>query len=75
MIEPEGGIIVGILGQWASGKTAAARTLIRYLGGEGEVASITHDGRWLPIPVLNEAHAEDVEQLLLVKMRPARRTE
>jgi len=34
-----------------------------------------HDGRWLSIPILNEADAEDVEQLLLVKMRPIRRTE
>jgi hypothetical protein len=41
MIEPKGEIIVGILGQWASGKSAAARTLIRYLGGEGETAFIT----------------------------------
>jgi hypothetical protein len=41
MIELEGEIIVGILGQWASGKTAAARTLIRYLGGAGEVVFIT----------------------------------
>jgi hypothetical protein len=29
------------LGQWASGKSAAAETLFRYLGGEGEVAFIT----------------------------------
>jgi hypothetical protein len=29
------------LGQWASGKTEAARTLIRHLGGEGEVVFIT----------------------------------
>ena len=41
MIESTGEIIVGILGQWASGKTAAAETLIRYLGGEGKVAFIT----------------------------------
>ena len=41
MIELEGGIIVGVLGQWASGKSTAARILIRYLGGEGEVAFIT----------------------------------
>ena len=40
MIELEGEIIVGILGQWASGKSAAARTLIRYLGGRGEVVFI-----------------------------------
>jgi len=40
MIELEGGIIVGVLGQWASGKSTAARTLIRYLGGEGKVVFI-----------------------------------
>jgi hypothetical protein len=40
MIERKGEIIVGILGQWASGKSTAARTLIRYLGGEGEVVFI-----------------------------------
>jgi hypothetical protein len=37
MIEPKEEIIVGILGQWASGKTVAARTLVKYLGGEGKV--------------------------------------
>ncbi len=37
----EGGIIVGVLGQWASGKTEAARTLVRYLGGEGKVGFLT----------------------------------
>jgi ABC-type oligopeptide transport system ATPase subunit len=40
MIEHKGEIIVGVLGQWASGKSTAARTLIRYLGGEGEVVFI-----------------------------------
>lgn len=33
------------------------------------------DGRWLSIPVLDKADAEDVEQLLLVKMRPTGHTE
>jgi dephospho-CoA kinase len=33
MIEFNREIIVGVLGQWASGKTEAARTLIRHLGG------------------------------------------
>jgi hypothetical protein len=28
------------------------------------------DGRWLSIPVCNEADAGDVEQLLLAKVRP-----
>ena len=41
MIEPEGGIIVGVLGQWASGKSTAARTLVEYLGGEGRVLFLT----------------------------------
>jgi hypothetical protein len=34
-------IVVGILGQWASGKSAAAETLIRHLGGEGDAIFIT----------------------------------
>jgi len=37
----KGGIIVGVLGQWASGKTEAARTLVRNLGGEGKVVFLT----------------------------------
>lgn len=41
MIEPEREIIVGILGQWASGKSTAAATLVGYLGGEGEVVFLT----------------------------------
>jgi ABC-type oligopeptide transport system ATPase subunit len=41
MIELEGEIIVGILGQSASGKTAAARTLVRHLGGEGKVVFLS----------------------------------
>lgn len=41
MIKPGGEIIVGILGQYASGKSEAARTLVRYLGGEGKVVFIT----------------------------------
>jgi hypothetical protein len=41
MTEPHAGIVVGVLGQWASGKTEAARTLIRHLGGEGKVVFLT----------------------------------
>ena len=41
MAETEGGIVIGVLGQWASGKTEAARTLIRHLGGEGNVVFLT----------------------------------
>ena len=33
MLEREGEIIVGVLGQWASGKSTAAKTLVEHLGG------------------------------------------
>jgi ABC-type oligopeptide transport system ATPase subunit len=36
-----GGTIVGILGQWASGKSTAAKILYQYLGGEGAVVFIS----------------------------------
>jgi len=38
-------------------------------------ATQLRDGRWLSIPILDEADVEDVEQLLLVKMRPSRRSD
>jgi hypothetical protein len=41
MMEPYEPIVVGVLGQWASGKTVAARTLVDYLGGEEETIFIT----------------------------------
>jgi hypothetical protein len=41
MAELEGPIIVGILGQWASGKSTAASTLVRYLGGADKVVFIS----------------------------------
>jgi hypothetical protein len=41
MVELDRGIVVGVLGQWASGKTEAARTLVRHLGGESEVRFLT----------------------------------
>ena len=44
MTEPGAGIVVGVLGQWASGKTEAARTLIRHLGGEGKVVFLSDRG-------------------------------
>ena len=36
-----GDIMVGVLGQWASGMSTAASTLVQYLGGEDEVVFIT----------------------------------
>ena len=52
MVDRKGEIIVGILGQWASGKSAAAATLVRYLGGEDEVTFIT-DRELLASQVVN----------------------
>lgn len=40
MREPIGEITIGVLGQYASGKSEAARTLVRYLGGERQVVFI-----------------------------------
>jgi hypothetical protein len=44
-MELEGEVIVGVLGQWASGKSTAAKTLVGYLGGQGNVAFI--NDQWL----------------------------
>jgi len=41
MREGAGEIIVGILGQWASGKSSAAKILVNYLGGEAKTIFIT----------------------------------
>ena len=68
-----------IIAQVVLGKSQAERALSLKLGEKVSKmlreAPQLHDGRWLSIPVLNEADAEDVEQLLLVKMRPVRCTE
>jgi hypothetical protein len=68
-----------VLAQVVLGKAQAERALSLKLGEKVSKmlreAPQLHDGRWLSIPILNEADAEDVEQLLLVKMRPIRRTE
>jgi len=68
-----------IIAQVVLGKAQAERALSLKLGEKvGQrlrQAPQLRDGRWLSIPILNEADAEDVEQLLLVKMRPIRRTE
>jgi hypothetical protein len=68
-----------IIAQVVLGKAQAERALSLKLGEKVskmlKEAPQLRDGRWLSIPVLNEADAEDVEELLLVKMRPTRRTE
>jgi hypothetical protein len=68
-----------IVAQVVLGKAQAEQALSLELGEKvgkmvREMPQL-HDGRWLWIPVLNEADAEDVEQLLLIKMRPTKRIE
>jgi hypothetical protein len=68
-----------IIAQIVLGKAQAERALSLKLGEKVSKmlreAPQLRDGRWLSIPVLNEADAKDAEQLLLVKMRPIERTE
>ena len=59
-----------IIAQVVLGKAQAEQALSLKLGEKVSKmlreAPQLHDGRWLSIPVLNQADAEDVEQLLLV---------
>lgn len=43
------GTVVGVLGQWASGKSEAARTLIKHMGGPDSVTFITDRGLWVSL--------------------------
>jgi hypothetical protein len=67
-----------IIAQVVLGKAQAERALGLKLGEQVSAmlreAPQLHDGRWLSIPVLRDADAEDVEKLLLVKIRPIDRT-
>ena len=58
MREPRAEILVAVLGQWASGKSTAARTLVGHLGGEDRVVFI-NDAVRLTGQVLN--HIRDLE--------------
>ncbi len=40
MADLEGVTVVGVLGQWASGKSTAAKTLVEHLGGEEDVVFV-----------------------------------
>jgi hypothetical protein len=61
-----------IIAQVVLGKAQAERALSLKLGEKVSKmlreAPQLRDGRWLSISILNEADAEDVEQLLLAKM-------
>jgi hypothetical protein len=59
MMEPAREIIVGVLGQWSSGKSTAARTLVSYLGGEGEAVFIDDRERFARLAVDHVLELED----------------
>jgi hypothetical protein len=61
MTEPLAGLVVGVLGQWASGKSEAARTLIHHLGGAGHVEFITDRGLWVSLFLKHVLEREDSE--------------
>ncbi len=67
-----------ILAQVVLGKAQAERARQLKLGKKVSrilrAAPQLRDGRWLFIPVTSESDAEDVEKLLLTKMRPPRNT-
>jgi hypothetical protein len=67
-----------ILAQIVLGKAQVERALRLELGEKVsqmlQEAPQLRDGRWLFIPVASESEVEDVEKLLLVKMRPPRNT-
>ena len=66
------------IAQVVLGKEQVEKALTLLLGEKvGSLVRETrqlHDGKWLWIPVTCEADAADVEQLLLVKRRPVKRS-
>ncbi|MBN1135172.1 MAG: DUF3788 domain-containing protein [Anaerolineae bacterium] len=71
---PQQGHLVAqvVLGR-EEGERALALSLGDHVGGMLRGTPLLHDGRWLFIPVTTETDAADVEQLLLVKRRPAKK--
>ena len=72
---PQAGSVVA---QVVLGKAQVEQALTLNLGEKvGKLLRETpqlHDGKWLFIPVTDEIDAYDVEQLLLVKKRPVKRS-
>ena len=65
-MNPRAGVVVGILGQWASGKTEAAKTLIRHLGGEDKVVFLTDRARFADQAINHILELEDSEVVVSV---------
>ena len=67
MRESYAGVVVGVLGQWASGKTEAARTLIHHLGGEGNVVFLSDRGLFASQAIKHMLALEDSEAAVRVE--------
>jgi hypothetical protein len=67
MITRKGKIIVGILGQWASGKSTASKTLIRYLGGTTNVVFLNDQDFLMNQAVNHFREREDSEVKLSIE--------
>jgi hypothetical protein len=67
MSEPHASIVVGVLGQWASGKTEAARTLIRHLGGQDNVVFLTDRALFAGQAIKHVLEHEDSEVVVHVE--------
>ena len=65
-MNPRAGVVVGVLGQWASGKTEAAKTLIRHLGGEGKVVFLTDRALFAGQAINHILELEDSEVVVSV---------
>ena len=67
MSESDGGVVVGVLGQWASGKTEAAKTLIRHLGGRDNVVFLTDRALFASQAIKHVLEHEDSEVVVHVE--------
>lgn len=67
MNDPHAGVVVGVLGQWASGKTEAARTLIQHLGGEDNVVFLTDRALFASQVIKHVLEHEDSEVVVRVE--------
>ncbi len=67
MTQHNRGIIIGVLGQWSSGKTVAARTLIGHLGGESEVLFLADRVLFASQVVDHILELEDSEVVVIVE--------
>jgi hypothetical protein len=65
--------MVGVLGQWASGKTEAARTLIEHLGGEGNVVFLSDRVLWISYWIEHMLKLDDSEVAVTIEADGRRR--